>query len=162
MSDKSLHPDVRLVTDGACSGNPGPGGWACPLSSGGRTRELSCGAHPTTNNRMELTALLEGLRALKRPCQVHVVSDSKYVIDAVGQRWLEKWQAKNWKSVKNPDLAQAPVQAAVHTLWPSSGSSAIRIILRTSPPTTWPCWRGTRRHARRRLQDRWVGYLDKN
>lgn len=105
-------PSVRLVTDGACSGNPGPGGWACILSMSGHTRELSGGDPETTNNRMELTALLEGLKALKRPCQVHVVSDSKYVIDAFEQGWLANWQVKGWKKVKNPDLWQAIVQAA--------------------------------------------------
>jgi len=105
------------MTDGACSGNPGPGGWACILSSGGHTRELSGGEAQTTNNRMELMALLQGLQALKRPCQVHVVSDSKYIIDAFEQGWLSKWQAKAWKNVKNHDLWQAIVEAARgHTL----------------------------------------------
>ena len=108
---------VRLVTDGACSGNPGPGGWACLLTSGQHTRELSGGDALTTNNRMELTALLQGLRALKRPCQVHVVSDSRYVIDAFTQGWLDGWRAKGWRKVKNPDLRQALVEAAQgHTL----------------------------------------------
>ncbi len=117
VSSADSRPLVRLVTDGACSGNPGPGGWACLLSSGGHTKELSGGEHPTTNNRMELTALLEGLCALKKPCRVHVVSDSKYVIDAFEQGWLEKWIAKKWKNVKNPDLWQALAQAArPHTL----------------------------------------------
>lgn len=103
---------VRLVTDGACSGNPGPGGWACILSTGAHVRELSGGEAQTTNNRMELTALLEGLRALKRPCDVHVVSDSKYVIDAFEKDWIAGWQRKNWKNVKNPDLWQALIEAA--------------------------------------------------
>ncbi|GHG39687.1 MULTISPECIES: ribonuclease HI [Deinococcus] len=110
-------PAVRLVTDGACSGNPGPGGWACILSMGDHIKELSGGEAQTTNNRMELTALLEGLRALKRPCTVHVVSDSKYVIDAFEQDWLSGWQRKGWKKVKNPDLWQTILQAAHgHTL----------------------------------------------
>ena len=108
----SMQPRLRLVTDGACSGNPGPGGWACILSTGGHRKELSGGEGSTTNNRMELTALLQGLLALKKPCQVHVVSDSKYVIDAFEQGWLTNWQAKGWKKVKNPDLWQAIVQAA--------------------------------------------------
>ncbi|BDP43340.1 hypothetical protein DAETH_33090 (plasmid) [Deinococcus aetherius] len=85
MPDTPRHTAVRLVTDGACSGNPGPGGWACILTSGAHNRELSGGEPQTTNNCMELTALLEGLRTLKRPCQVHVVSDSRYVIDALEQ-----------------------------------------------------------------------------
>ncbi|BDP44745.1 ribonuclease H (plasmid) [Deinococcus aetherius] len=117
MPDTPRLAAVRLVTDGACSGNPGPGGWACLLSSGTHTRELSGGEPQTTNNRMELTALLEGLRALKRPCQVHVVSDSRYIIDAFEQGWLAGWQAKGWKKVKNPDLWQAIAEAARgHTL----------------------------------------------
>lgn len=117
MSDTTSQPHVRLVTDGACSGNPGPGGWACLLSTGSHTKELSGGEPQTTNNRMELTALLEGLNALKKPCIVHVVSDSKYVIDAFEKDWLSSWQRKNWKNVKNPDLWQALVQAARgHTL----------------------------------------------
>lgn len=117
MPDRLSIPEVRLVTDGACSGNPGAGGWACILSLGTQSKELSGGAPQTTNNRMELTALLEGLRALKRPCSVHVVSDSKYVIDAFEQGWIVSWQRKNWKNVKNPDLWQAIVQAArPHTL----------------------------------------------
>ncbi|ACO47443.1 ribonuclease HI [Deinococcus deserti] len=111
MPDAPL-PTVRLVTDGACSGNPGPGGWACILTADTHTKELSGGEGRTTNNRMELTALLEGLRALKKPCAVHVVSDSRYVIDAFEKDWLSNWQRKNWKNVKNPDLWQALLQAA--------------------------------------------------
>ncbi|GGK43312.1 hypothetical protein GCM10008955_41340 [Deinococcus malanensis] len=94
MPDAAL-PTIRLVTDGACSGNPGPGGWACILTTGTRTQELSGGERHTTNNRMELTALLEGLRALKTPSQVHVISDSKYVIDAFEKDWPGNWQRKN-------------------------------------------------------------------
>ncbi|SMB79084.1 ribonuclease HI [Deinococcus hopiensis] len=110
-------PSVRLVTDGACSGNPGPGGWACILTLGEHQKELSGSEAQTTNNRMELTALLGGLRALKRPCQVHVVSDSKYGTDAFEKDWLSNWQRKNWKNVKNPDLWQALLLAAQpHTL----------------------------------------------
>ncbi|WP_346417602.1 ribonuclease HI [Deinococcus sp. LM3] len=105
------------MTDGACSGNPGPGGWACILSMGEHVKELSGGEAQTTNNRMELTALLEGLQALRKPCAVHVVSDSRYVIDAFEKDWLSSWQRKNWKSVKNSDLWQALTQAARgHTL----------------------------------------------
>lgn len=118
MTDSTpVRPAVRLVTDGACSGNPGPGGWACILSLGTHVRELSGGEAQTTNNRMELTALLEGLQALKKPCDVHVVSDSKYVIDAFEKGWLQNWQRKNWKNVKNPDLWQALLAATRgHTL----------------------------------------------
>uniref|UniRef100_UPI0025BC10C1 ribonuclease H family protein n=1 Tax=Deinococcus sp. TaxID=47478 RepID=UPI0025BC10C1 len=92
MPDAAPRPTVRLVTDGACSGNPGPGGWACILSMGEHVTELSGGEAQTTNNRMELTALLEGLQALRKPCAVHVVSDSRYVIDAFEKDWLSSWQ----------------------------------------------------------------------
>ena len=101
--------EVELFTDGACSGNPGPGGWGAILRFGGREKELSGGEPQTTNNRMELTAAIEGLSALKEPCIVHLYSDSKYLIDAVNQGWLDKWRAKAWKRqgnepVKNEDL----------------------------------------------------------
>lgn len=112
---------VRLVTDGACSGNPGPGGWACLLRAGSHTRELSGGSATTTNNRMELTALLEGLRALKMPCAVHVVTDSRYIVDAFQQDWISGWARKGWhksnKPIPNTDLWQAILLAAKrHTL----------------------------------------------
>lgn len=103
---------VRLVTDGACSGNPGPGGWGAILSCQGRVKELSGGEGNTTNNRMELTALLMGLGALKEPCEVHVVTDSKYVCDAFLQGWLANWEKKGWKKVANVDLWQAVLEAA--------------------------------------------------
>ena len=113
MTDRK---QVRLVTDGACSGNPGPGGWACLLTYGTYTKELSGGSPATTNNRMELTALLEGLRALKGPCDVHVVSDSRYIIDTFEQNWHVKWAQKGWrkggKPVPNHDLWQALLGAA--------------------------------------------------
>ena len=100
---------VELFTDGACSGNPGPGGWGCVLRFGDVTKELSGGEPATTNNRMELTALIEGLSALKYPCRVTVTSDSKYVIDAVTKGWAEKWRKNGWMRNKtdkalNPDL----------------------------------------------------------
>lgn len=108
----STKPAVRIVTDGACSGNPGPGGWAAILSCEGRTKELSGGEAQTTNNRMELTALIEALGALKKPCEVLVVSDSRYLIDAFEKGWLANWQRKGWSKVKNPDLWQSLLDAA--------------------------------------------------
>lgn len=101
--------EVEIFTDGACSGNPGPGGWGAVLRCGGHVKELSGGAADTTNNRMELTAVIEALGALKRPCRVTLTSDSKYVIDAVTKGWAKKWQANNWikgdkKPALNPDL----------------------------------------------------------
>ena len=88
---------VDIYTDGACSGNPGPGGWAAILQYKTHERELT-GAHPeTTNNRMELTAVIEGIRALKKSCCVDVHTDSKYIVDAVQKGWVYGWQKRGWK-----------------------------------------------------------------
>ncbi len=96
---------VTLYTDGACSGNPGPGGWGAILSFNGVERELSGGEENTTNNRMELTAVIKGLQALKEPCVVELYSDSKYVIDALSLGWAEGWKARGWKKAdKKPAL----------------------------------------------------------
>ena len=100
---------VTLYTDGACSGNPGPGGWGCILEYMGHEKELSGGENNTTNNRMELTAVIKGLQALKEPCVVELYSDSKYVIDALEKGWACSWKKKNWiksdkKPALNPDL----------------------------------------------------------
>ena len=96
---------VTLYTDGACSGNPGPGGWGAILEFNGVRKELSGGEEKTTNNRMELTAVIEGLRALKEPCRVELYSDSKYVIDALEKGWAQGWQKRGWvKSDKSPAL----------------------------------------------------------
>ncbi|MBR1810731.1 MAG: ribonuclease HI [Clostridia bacterium] len=101
---------VEMFTDGACSGNPGPGGWCCILRYGQYEKMLSGGAAQTTNNRMELTAVIEGLRALNRPCEVLITTDSKYVADSVTKHWLDNWAKKNWvksgKPVPNTDLWQ--------------------------------------------------------
>lgn len=96
---------VEIFTDGACSGNPGPGGWGAVLRYGSAEKELSGGAADTTNNRMELSAVIAALSALKEPCKVILTSDSKYVIDAVTKGWAKKWQANGWvKSDKKPAL----------------------------------------------------------
>ncbi len=100
---------IEMFTDGACSGNPGPGGWGTILRYKGVEKELSGGEAQTTNNRMELTAVIEGLSALKESCSVTVTSDSKYVIDAITLGWAKKWKANGWKRGKNqpalnPDL----------------------------------------------------------
>ena len=101
---------VILYTDGACSGNPGPGGWAAILRYGAAARELSGGEAATTNNRMELTAVLEGLRALKEPCAVELYSDSQYIVNALNNGWLRDWKRRGWKrrdgELKNPELWQ--------------------------------------------------------
>ena len=100
---------VQIYTDGACSGNPGPGGWGAILCYNGHEKELSGGERNTTNNRMELTAVISALEALKEPCEVELYSDSKYVIDALSKGWAKSWRAKNWiksdkKPALNPDL----------------------------------------------------------
>lgn len=88
---------VELYTDGACSGNPGPGGYGAILVFGGREKELSGGEKETTNNRMELMAAIVGLEALKEPCRVVLTSDSRYLVDAVEKKWLENWIKRGWK-----------------------------------------------------------------
>ena len=100
---------VTLYTDGACSGNPGPGGWGAILCYGEHELSLSGGEAHTTNNRMELTAVIEGLKKLKEPCIVELYSDSKYVIDALSKGWAWGWKKKGWvksdkKPALNPDL----------------------------------------------------------
>ena len=88
---------VEIYTDGACRGNPGKGGWGAVLVYNGRERELSGGDPETTNNRMELTAAIEALSALKEPCRVTLTSDSKYLIDAITQGWVYSWRSKGWR-----------------------------------------------------------------
>ena len=96
---------VTIYTDGACSGNPGPGGWGAVLKYGAHEKELSGGAAETTNNRMELTAVIEALKLLKEPCAVELYSDSKYVIDTLEKRWVYGWKEKGWiKSDRKPAL----------------------------------------------------------
>ena len=100
---------VQIYTDGACSGNPGPGGWGAILSYNGIEKELSGGEKQTTNNRMELTGVISALSALKEPCIVELWSDSKYVIDALEKGWAQGWRKRGWvksdkKPALNPDL----------------------------------------------------------
>ena len=103
---------VSIYTDGACSGNPGPGGWGAILIYNGHEKVLSGGEAHTTNNRMELTGVIRALSALKEPCTVELWSDSKYVIDALSKGWARAWRAKGWiksdkKPALNPDLWEA-------------------------------------------------------
>jgi ribonuclease HI len=107
---------VEIFTDGACRGNPGPGGWAALLRTGGKEREIAGGEPLTTNNRMELMAAIKGLQALKRPCRVQLHTDSIYVRDGI-TRWVHKWQRNGWrtsdkKPVKNAELWQELIEAA--------------------------------------------------
>ena len=99
--------EVTIYTDGACSGNPGPGGWASILMAGGVKKELSGGESDTTNNRMELMAVIQGLRALKRPCKVDIYSDSAYVVNAFEQNWLTKWTMNGWKNSAKAEVANS-------------------------------------------------------
>jgi ribonuclease HI len=101
--------EVVIYTDGACSGNPGPGGWGAVLMYGGHRKELSGGEKMTTNNRMELTAVIEALRALKQPCSVTVYSDSAYVVNGFSLGWVDGWIRNGWvnsrgQPVENQDL----------------------------------------------------------
>ena len=96
---------IDLFTDGACSGNPGPGGWGAVLRYNGQEKELCGGEASTTNNRMELTAAIEALAALKRPCRVELYSDSKYLVDGVQKGWARSWKRNGWrKADKKPAL----------------------------------------------------------
>jgi ribonuclease HI len=116
-------PTIEIYTDGACSGNPGPGGWGALLRYGTRTREISGAESGTTNNRMELMAAIAALEALKRPCRVHLHTDSTYLKDGI-TKWIASWKARGWrtadkKPVKNQDLWQR-LEAAIarhHVDW---------------------------------------------
>ena len=108
-------PEVEIFTDGACKGNPGPGGWGAVLRFGELEKELSGGESPSTNNRMELMAAIEALNALKKPCRVSLTTDSNYVRDGI-TKWIHGWQKNGWrtadkKPVKNAELWQALLEA---------------------------------------------------
>jgi len=103
--------EIKIYTDGACSGNPGPGGWGAVLLYGKHKKELSGGDPETTNNRMEIMGAIMALEALKEPCQVKLYTDSQYLVNAIEKRWVYKWRANNWmrnkdEAAKNPDLWQ--------------------------------------------------------
>ena len=117
MEMNSARPKIFLYTDGASSGNPGPGGYGVVLKCAGHEKEMSGGFIRTTNNRMELLAVIRGLEAIRwRPATVHVVSDSSYVVKAINEGWLLKWKSKGYAKVKNPDLWMRlePLLAAHH------------------------------------------------
>ena len=104
-----MKKQVTIYTDGACSGNPGPGGWGCVLMYNQHKKESSGSAEDTTNNRMEITAALEALKLLKEPCQVDLYTDSAYLCNALEKKWLETWSRNGWKTasksnVENQDL----------------------------------------------------------
>lgn len=110
MSKKNNKKKTVIVfTDGACSGNPGPGGWGALLQWGGKERELTGSAHDTTNNRMEMRAVIEALKALNQPCHVKIHSDSALIVNAFKQGWIDSWLKRGWKKsdkkpVENQDL----------------------------------------------------------
>jgi ribonuclease HI len=112
----SEFPKVEIATDGACKGNPGPGGWGAVIRMGAREKELSGGELLTTNNRMEMMAAISGLNALTKPCRVTLSTDSRYLLDGL-TKWIKGWQRNGWKTadkkpVKNADLWQALLDAA--------------------------------------------------
>lgn len=109
-------PKVSIYTDGACSGNPGPGGWGALLEWNGKKKEISGGEPQTTNNRMEMQAVIEALKTLKKPCEVHIYSDSALIVNAFNNGWINNWQKKSWKKadkkpVENQDLWQDMLSA---------------------------------------------------
>ena len=95
---------VDLYADGSCSGNPGPGGWGCILIYKDITKEFSGGCSQTTNNRMEITGIIEGLKKLKEPCEVQIYTDSAYVYNAIENRWISKWISNGWKTSAKKDV----------------------------------------------------------
>lgn len=112
----SKKPEVIVYTDGACSGNPGPGGWGAVLIWNGKEKELSGGDPQTTNNRMEMQAVIEALKALNKPCLVKIHSDSALIINAFTQGWIDNWIKRGWrkadkKPVENKELWQAMLEA---------------------------------------------------
>ncbi|MCK9457074.1 MAG: Ribonuclease H [bacterium ADurb.Bin157] len=122
MSLNSKRKSIQLFSDGACSGNPGPGGWGAILRYKNSEKELSGGEKETTNNRMELLGVISALETLKEPCDVEICTDSKYVVDAFEKKWLESWQVNGWKTagkkpVKNRELWERLLkQASIHNL----------------------------------------------
>ena len=125
---------VDIYTDGACRGNPGKGGWGAILVYGGREKELSGGEAMTTNNRMELSAVIAALSALKEPCKVTLTTDSQYVVNAIEKGWLESWQKNCWRP--SPSWRKPPMW-----LWVKmnrAGSSGCRIC------TPWLSWMRTK------------------
>ena len=108
---------IEIYTDGACSGNPGPGGWGAVLRYKGIEKELSGGERETTNNRMELTAVIKALEALKEPCMITLYTDSKYVSDAFNQGWIYSWMKKDWKKADGKPVMNQELWQQLYGLW---------------------------------------------
>ncbi|CAH0118866.1 MULTISPECIES: ribonuclease HI [unclassified Paenibacillus] len=117
--------EITLYTDGACSGNPGPGGWGAILMYGGHRKELSGGERDTTNNRMEIKAVIEALKLLKEPCKVKVYSDSAYVVNCFKQGWIRGWLRNGWKNSKNQPVEN---QDLWKELWALMGTHEVEYI----------------------------------
>lgn len=115
MKQKEM-PLVEVYTDGACSGNPGPGGYGAILVYKGKEKEISGGEKDTTNNRMELLAVIKALESLKFPCRVNITTDSKYVSDAINKKWLDSWVKNNWKRAKNKEVLNSDLWKRLHKL----------------------------------------------
>ena len=107
---------VIIYTDGACSGNPGPGGWGTVLMYKDSKKEISGGAKNTTNNIMELTAVVEGLKLLKFPCEVELYSDSAYIVNAFNQGWIYNWKKKNWKTADGKEVKNKKIWQELYEL----------------------------------------------
>ena len=111
-----MSKEVIIYTDGACSGNPGPGGWGSILMYKDTKKEISGGNPDTTNNIMEITAVIEGLKLLKEPCKVQIYSDSAYVVNAFNQHWIENWIKKNWQNSKKEPVKNKELWLELYTL----------------------------------------------
>ena len=118
--------ELKIYTDGACSGNPGAGGWGVVMLYGGKKKELSGYCPATTNNRMELTAVIEGMRAIKTPVPTQIITDSKYIVDAINKDWIAGWQRNGWKTA-----AKKPV--ANQDLW----TELLSLIAKHKPKFIW-------------------------
>lgn len=115
MTDSCDNNIVEIFTDGACSGNPGPGGWGTILRYGGHEKELSGYEPQTTNNRMELIAVIVGLETLKRPCRVHLTTDSQYVMKGITE-WIDGWVRRGWKNSQKKEVANRDLWERLHEL----------------------------------------------
>lgn len=119
--------EVTIYTDGACSGNPGPGGWGAILMIGDNKKEISGGSPDTTNNIMELTAVIEALKILKRPCKVNLYSDSAYVVNAFIQKWIYGWIKKNWKTSNNEPVKNQELWKELYSLTKTHDVTFIKV-----------------------------------
>lgn len=117
--------EITLYTDGACSGNPGPGGWGAILRYGSHEKELSGGEADTTNNRMEMMAAIKGLEALREPCRVTLYTDSRYIEQAINAGWLENWKKRGWKKADKSEVANIDLWQQLDRLF---GYHSVRLV----------------------------------